>query len=214
MSTQNLLTQAVQLAGEEISPMLGSISDHMKEVEAIPVDLRTESEMELLKVAKAFKRVSAPLLNLTVAIQAGGVREDGYPKLAIASYDMSVSQVRVHTVVHQDGSLEFNGRGSERWEMEFQSGTMPQVKGMKSWAYPLSASAVVPLVPPSLRQKDYEDLVLLFEVADWDPEVRAIVDPYLLKKVAGDIYAVVATWDITKLELQAYNIARKMGISS
>jgi len=39
-----------------------------------------------------------------------------------------------------------------------------------------------------------------------------VVDPYLIKHAAGYIYYILGTWDITKLELDAYDAARRLGL--
>jgi hypothetical protein len=40
--------------------------------------------------------------------------------------------------------------------------------------------------------------VTLFEVDQWEPVPPT--DPALLKHIAGDLYAVLAVWDLTELE--------------
>jgi hypothetical protein len=62
--------------------------------------------------------------------------------------------------------------------------------------------AMVPPVPPALRPRRHlRNYHILWE-ADW---VRAVPprppgDPALLKRIGGDLYAVLATWDLTELE--------------
>jgi hypothetical protein len=64
--------------------------------------------------------------------------------------------------------------------------------------------AMVPIVPPKHRPaRGFASCQVLFEAEDWawsrDPD--AAVDPALLRHVGGDIYAVLATWELTELEL-------------
>ena len=59
--------------------------------------------------------------------------------------------------------------------------------------------ALVPTVPPRLRPAgNLDSYHVLFE-PEWqgDPEPA---DPALLKHIGGDLWAVVATWDLTPLE--------------
>lgn len=59
--------------------------------------------------------------------------------------------------------------------------------------------AMVPLIPPALRPaSDFKNFFILWE-AEWQPDV-APKDPALLKHVGGDLYAVLAVWDLTELE--------------
>lgn len=213
MTTQDLLSHAVVVAGEEIYPQLGTIAEHVADVGKIPAALRTSDEKALFKVAKASKS-SLPLINIATAIKAGGVRPDNYPNLAIASYEMSFQQKDCHVFVNSDGSVVFQDDASDwpGWSSRFPAGTLPAVTGFWSWVFPIGASTAVPLVPSVLRQKNPKDVVLLFEVAEWKPEIRKAVDPYLLKQVAGDIYAVIGTWDVSERELKAYQTARSLRV--
>ena len=70
-----------------------------------------------------------------------------------------------------------------------------------TWASFTSASArraMVPLVPPPLRPAHaLRNYHVLWE-ADWQQAPPA--DPALLKHIGGDLYAVLAIWDLTELE--------------
>lgn len=58
--------------------------------------------------------------------------------------------------------------------------------------------AMVPPVPPSLRPKDSLGNYHILWEAEW--EAVAPIDPVLLKHIGGDLYAVLAMWDLTELE--------------
>jgi hypothetical protein len=211
MSTHNLLEQAVIVAGTEIRPQLGTIKDIVTELENLDPDLRTDQEKALFKLVKAIN-TSLPLINLASAITAGGVGSDGFPRLAVASYDMSFRQQDVRVRVDVEGSLWFRGRFRD-WHVSFPDGTLPPVTNIfkKMW-YPIEAIDTPPIVPPLLRQANSTNVVLLYEVANWKRVVRAPLDPYLLRQVAGNVYAILGTWDITERELRAYQAARDLNI--
>lgn len=60
--------------------------------------------------------------------------------------------------------------------------------------------AVVPNVPPRLRPRvGLGNFHVLFE-AEWGLDPEPPVDPALLRHIGGDLYAVIATWDLTELE--------------
>lgn len=61
--------------------------------------------------------------------------------------------------------------------------------------------AQVPHVPPSLRpERGLAGYHILWE-ATWSQRIpRPARDPALLKRIGGDLYAVVAIWDLTDLE--------------
>lgn len=62
---------------------------------------------------------------------------------------------------------------------------------------------IVPTIPPKLRPGDRTKYYILWEAA-WE---LPPADPMLLRRLRGPFYAVVATWDLTKLE-QAIIAAR------
>lgn len=64
--------------------------------------------------------------------------------------------------------------------------------------------ALVPLVPPAIRARHrLAKHFVLWEVEQWAAtELGALPDrdPFLLKRVDDDLYAIVAEWDLTPLE--------------
>lgn len=82
----------------------------------------------------------------------------------------------------------------------------PQVRnwpGSSWWDDPYNGAfrAMVPHVPPGLRPRHSLDgYATLFEVEEWAKSPAPPRDPALLKHIGGDLYAVLATWDLTELE--------------
>lgn len=66
--------------------------------------------------------------------------------------------------------------------------------------------ALVPIVPADVRSKVTGQLstyFTLWEVEQWaDQRIRSLSDrdPLLLKHIGGELYAVVAEWDLTEIE--------------
>jgi hypothetical protein len=59
--------------------------------------------------------------------------------------------------------------------------------------------APVPLIPPQFRPADaYANYHVLWEVETWTR--IAPKDPLLLRRVTGQIYVIVAQWNLTELE--------------
>jgi hypothetical protein len=76
----------------------------------------------------------------------------------------------------------------------FEAGTTDE------WGSTPRIKAVVPNVPPRLRPRvGLGNFHVLFE-AEWGLDPEPPVDPALLRHIGGDLYAVVATWDLTELE--------------
>lgn len=63
-------------------------------------------------------------------------------------------------------------------------------------------TAIVPIIPANLRPaKALHRYVILWE-ADWE---AVPVDPMLLRHLHGDLYVVLAVWDLTPVERAVLN---------
>jgi hypothetical protein len=68
------------------------------------------------------------------------------------------------------------------------------------WSSTPRIRAVVPNIPPRLRPRaGLGNFHVLFE-AEWGLDPEPPVDPALLRHIGGDLYAVIATWDLTEIE--------------
>lgn len=75
----------------------------------------------------------------------------------------------------------------------------PGQRDPDAWQSP-RIRAVVPNVPPRLRPRaGLHNFHVLFE-AEWGLEPEPPYDPALLRHIGGDLYAVLAVWDLTEIE--------------
>jgi hypothetical protein len=136
------------------------------------------------------------LISLSGAMRAAGVDEHGLPRLAISRSD--ATWVYTHGV-SQDGGALFRmdkvvADRDPRRRVKVPADTFPRPHRVtwRNWA------AMVPAVPAPLRpSRHLDDYYTLWDV-NWQlipPE-----DPALLRHIGGDLYAVVAVWDLTPLE--------------
>lgn len=129
------------------------------------------------------------------SIVVAGVGADGFPKLAIAN----ATAKECHLRMNGSGSAEM---GAHRWERRqahrvvFQAGTFPV---RKDW---VDVVSIVPLVPIKYRPTEaLENYHILYE-AIWKPIPPH--DPMLLRRIGkGDMWLVVAAWDLTEVERAA-----------
>jgi hypothetical protein len=136
------------------------------------------------------------LISLSAAMRKAGLDDQGLPRLAICRAD--AEWVYSHGVAH-DGSVLFRMDRvgidrDERRRVKVPAGTFapPRRQTWQTWA------AMVPTIPAPLRPSRRLDNYFTLWDVDWHlvpPE-----DPALLRRVGGDLYAVVAVWDLTPLE--------------
>lgn len=122
------------------------------------------------------------------------------PKIAVIRAD---ARSVYTTGVRRDGSFQFCANAdtwSQRkanWE-RFPAGTFPRDDDRPDQGGATGFRAIVPTIPPHLRPPfKLSGYHILFE-AEWSNV--APVDPALLKHLGGELYAVLAVWDLTDLE--------------
>jgi hypothetical protein len=170
------------------------------------IEKEDETLMEAYRVMAAGQRI----INVASVLKAAGRNAQELPKLALAGahwkycYLTWCAYKQHFQVSEQAYGAATNGKGSY---MDGASGFPMHVFGAelfdKKWreahSLPqLPAKALVPIIPPELRPAgDLSGYNILFE-AVW--EAAPPVDPLLLRRVHGDIYSVVAQWNLTDIE--------------
>lgn len=125
------------------------------------------------------------------SIEVAGLGPDKMPKLAICKADEKLCYWRTH-----NGHGVFNS--GERWPRARKKSFRASFPSMTSH-FP-EGQAIVPLVPIHLRPKrGLANYHILWE-ADWKSIPK---DPYLLRRIGGDLWLVVAAWDLTDVERAA-----------
>lgn len=167
-------------------------------LDAYRARLRRRADAEYEHAAAGYAALAAgqPLLDLVEVFAETGLGEDGRPRLAIARADRR--QVRVSV---GRGWLTFDSR------LRLAGRTNPTLRinvafaGDSRWR---EGWSLVPMVPADVHPgADLAKLFTLWEVEVWaDRPLLAVppYDPYLLRHIAGDLYAVIAEWDLTELE--------------
>lgn len=157
---------------------------------------------ELMRGYKAMAEGSA-LIRLSEAMTRGGADDEGRPRLAFARADESA----VEFSRTRAGSVSFSpvSRGHVRASdrvFSFPDGTLPSWPGLPGvttdwWGW----TADMPLVPPRFRPPtSLANFHVLWEAVWRRTRTRAALDPALLRHIGGDLYVVLATWDLTDLE--------------
>jgi hypothetical protein len=161
-------------------------------------------DMEIRRTYKALSQGKTVIRALESIVKAG-VNEQGLPKLAIVRAD----QKTCICDRERDGSFALYPPSHARWnsaaEMHFRfpTGSLPAMndpRGHGGWWR--DYEALVPPIPHKLRPKRaLESYHILWE-AEWSRVIPK--DPYLLRRLGkGDLWLVVAAWDLTEVERAA-----------
>lgn len=149
-----------------------------------------------------------PIIRLPEVISAGGWFDDGLPKLAIARADTTTCHVQIPWPEHRTGPYEvvFTDQPAfwntvraahvGRHGIRVALSEAPVTTGK----HRRSGQTVVPIIPPRFRpsRRRLHHRHILWEVEKWDRTPP--VDPALLRHIRGDLWAVLAVWDLTELE--------------
>jgi hypothetical protein len=88
----------------------------------------------------------------------------------------------------------------EKWRMHFEPGVVMGAHHSGGWR--TSAPVVIPHVPAEYRPANPRGHFILWE-QEFTERILRPRDPALLEHVVGDVYVVLATWDLTELEAAA-----------
>lgn len=171
------------------------------------------TEDDLLQSLYQRIRAGGRVLNLVEVFKQTGLNDQGQPRLAIARADWG--QVHFTPRVDFSGNWWISGAGgfgfNTRWNnratrqgVVLPSGTFDDKKLIRN-----SLRSPVPHVPPEFRPPfALSNYHILFEVKEWQAYP---VDPFLLKRISGYLYVVMAEWELTELEAMVLSSMQPIG---
>jgi hypothetical protein len=170
--------------------------------QALAVERNSEDEA----IAAGYRAASRglPVVLLSQVFERGGWFDNGLPRLAIARADAQVVRVDIEGLWGSgDLGLVFmdNDRATNRGALVGRHSVRVQVpRRDHNGTSRRGGRTTVPLVPPRHRPRRprLHGFHVLWEVERWDPTPPR--DPALLRHIRGDLWAVMATWDLTELE--------------
>jgi hypothetical protein len=153
-------------------------------------------EIELTK--KCYYQLSKgrAIINIFEAFKTAGYNANNEPRLAFAPAKSKIVFFKQSTYEARNGYgilQETSSTYSSKDFLRLSDGTFPTLKLDSD----RMLSSKVPLIPPKHLPKSLTNCYLLWEVQDWKVVTK---DPILLKKISNSLYAVIATWNLTKLE--------------
>jgi hypothetical protein len=191
----------------EITPE--EATERLAEIERLIASERTAEDLALAQAYRAAKR-GLGVISLKRAFDLAGTFDNGLPKIAVVR--ATAKTVRVD-VKH---NWRTRNRGGEYYysfsDADYSNDEMGALVGTyhvnvhgsitdADYSRTRASQTVVPLIPPEHRPRSARRLGrlhILWEVEKWDPTPP--VDPALIKHLRGDLWAVLATWDLTELE--------------
>jgi hypothetical protein len=167
---------------------------------------RADAEYQALEQAYEQAAAGKELIQLSDAVRNAPRDEKGRPRLAIARADRRQVEVRINgwqdprrclfKAVSPNAGRQHRDNPSLAVAVEWP-GDAPEARGF----------ALVPIVPADVIEKITPKALngyhILFEVEAWADTrlgARPDIDPYLLRHVGGDLWAVVAEWELTAIE--------------
>ena len=163
--------------------------------------LRRVRNTEDEAIAAAYRAAARglPLISLKAAVTAGGFFESGLPRIAICRADATDCWVQWDW--RDDLALLYADRPGDWGRGALVGGHTVRVTVSPPTRRGGGGHTVVPSVPPRFRPKRSTRLSryhVLWEVERWDPTPPR--DPALLRHIRGDLWAVLACWDLTDVE--------------
>jgi hypothetical protein len=165
---------------------------------------KSQKTREDERLEALYKAVSngARVIDVNKAFKATGLSDKGHPRLAIARADTKVCWFHPRRNENKWGTPRggggFSDWGDWRWNYTAKNYVVPggtfDDKALTQYAL----RTRVPHIPPKLRpQIALRNFHILFEVQKWD---EYPVDPFLLRKIDGGLFVVLAEWELTELE--------------
>jgi hypothetical protein len=167
-------------------------------------ETRNDQDQRIAAGYRALARGQS-IFHLAESIDHGGFFDNGLPKIAVARADS------------QDCWVEHEGRNDyvylsenpRRWSQDRNRGALVNQVSVRvalpnapDWqrGHQRCGHTIMPIIPPNLRPnpRRLHHFHILWEVEKWDFVPPR--DPALVKWIGGDLWAVVAAWDLTDLE--------------
>lgn len=169
------------------------------------LEKRKDKHLQILEASYSQLRRGRKLIDIYEVIKNAGLNTEGNPRLAIAN--LSLDTIFFNKVNERYAGAKGRGwYGSSRWNslaVSLPDGTFPRWKvdseNQAGWnIIETKIKTKTPIVPaefmPVGTLKPY---YVLWDVEKWENVPR---DPILLRRISRNIFAVLATWDLTPLE--------------
>jgi hypothetical protein len=163
--------------------------------------IRADRNAEDQAIAQAYRAAARglPIISLPRTVAAGGFHDNGLPRIAVIGAEAVECHARWDgsAVVFTDEEWRANrgalvGQHSVRVQLAGD-----ELPAQRHWH---RGRTMVPLIPPRFRPRprNLRHCHIMWEVEEWTMVPPR--DPALLRHLRGDLWAVLAIWDLTDLE--------------
>lgn len=168
---------------------------------------RSDEGIKILKQAYYHAKEGRKIIDIYQAMQNAGLNKDGWPNLAICRADGTECSFERR----KDGAGLFHHTPLGRWDPATKySVRLPKntfmdlpIGDWENWRANYRY-CVIPTIPAEhYPSGSLERYYLLWEVEEWHKQSQLPVppiDPFLLKRLSPNLFAVLAEWDLTPLE--------------
>lgn len=177
--------------------------------EAVQQNAKLAKEQIYLDLHKVYGHMQhgGKVLDVIESFKKAGLSKKGYPKIAICKADsklvfLSPSRNGSAIFYHDRGGatrLSWAWRGDKN-DVSLPEGTFKWPENM-DYSFYKYQQTIVPIIPPKILKfvkHKLSNYHLLWEVTEWKPVPPK--DPILLRKLTPNLYAILATWNLTPLE--------------
>lgn len=173
---------------------------------------RNKEDDALAHLYKSIAKSGAKVINILDAFRQTGLNEKGQPKLAIARADWETVYfhsrrifLRYWADVPGAGGFSSNSRWNEK--ARSVNIVLPRDTFDNELLTKHDLKSFVPHIPPALRPKiNLRNFHILFEVQSWE---EYPVDPFLLRRIQGNLFLIIAEWELTPLEASLLEAMKK-----
>jgi hypothetical protein len=209
---EKMKLKQIQVTKEQVEKEL---NDLQTAIDKGFIDKKNKMVQDLLKVYGHLKH-NGKIIDIFDSFQKAGVDDNLDPKLAIVRADAQGSSCYIYK--YNNGSCLFTREVKDHWSVNVSKamGDIRVPSGTFAWSKddldPESRhrKCAVPLIPPRINLAISTQIVpqyyyILFEPEGWvthRAHPRTPRDPILGKMLTNNLFGVLATWDLTDLEMK------------
>jgi hypothetical protein len=207
MATISVTEDEAKAALEQYrTAMRESAQKEVKDLTARARERRRAIQLQDQAIVKGYEMIAKhkTVIMLRQTLVQGGEDEHHRPRLAIARADERAVDMRRWSNGRVDYAGTNDWREKDYAEKPWNSNRdfqffelLPPVEELGGRSNRIEFTGILPHIPPGLRPDRLDQYFVLWE-ADWQRKMP--IDPALLRHLRGDLYAVIATWDLSELE--------------